>query len=181
MLYLILPLLFSYFGIIAIKGDLQVFVPIFFTQYLIKRFVIDLLENRHKSSTWSKIYELIQAPLLIGPIIKETLGFGSTKFEVTPKGKKSEKTKVDYKMFFYHLVLLLLSIFGIVLAVYKSRFTGLQLYIIPLLWLSFNTLYLFVTFIFDLRKTRVYKEFVPNKAQKYGFKSYLGIFSKGEK
>ncbi len=181
MLYLILPLLFSYFGIIAIKGDLQVFVPIFFTQYLIKRFVIDLLENRHKSSTWSKIYELIQAPLLIGPIIKETLGFGSTKFEVTPKGKKSEKTKVDYKMFFYHLVLLLLSIFGIVLAVYKSRFTGLQLYIIPLLWLSFNTLYLFVTFIFDLRKTRVYKEFVPNKAQKYGFKSYLGIFSKWEK
>ncbi|MBO7664557.1 hypothetical protein J6S46_01725, partial [Candidatus Saccharibacteria bacterium] len=156
-------------------------VPIFFTQYLIKRFVIDLLENRHKSSTWSKIYELIQAPLLIGPIIKETLGFGSTKFEVTPKGKKTQKSKADFKMFFYHLVLLILSVFGIGLAIYKSQFTGLSLYIIPLLWLSFNTLYLFVTFIFDLRKTRTYKKFVPNEAQKYGLKSYFGIFSRGEK
>ena len=84
-------------------------------------------------------------------------------------------------MFFYHLVLLILSVFGIGLAIYKSQFTGLSLYIIPLLWLSFNTLYLFVTFIFDLRKTRTYKKFVPNEAQKYGLKSYFGIFRRGEK
>lgn len=175
MLYLLLPLLFAYFGIIAIKGDLTVFVPIFFTQYFIKRFVIDLLENGHKSSTWSKIYELIQAPLMIGPIIKETLGFGSTKFEVTPKGKKVKRTKTDNKLLASHAVLLALSILGIVLAAYKSGILGIELYIIPLIWLVFNTFYLIAALIFDLRKSRVNKDFVPNQFKKYGIKSYLGI------
>ena len=112
---------------------------------------------------------------MIGPIIKETLGFGSTKFEVTPKGKKVKRTKTDNKLLASHAVLLALSILGIVLAAYKSGILGIELYIIPLIWLIFNTFYLIAALIFDLRKSRVNKDFVPNQFKKYGIKSYLGI------
>ncbi len=181
MLYLLLPLLFAYFGVIAIQGDLAVFVPIFFGQYFLKRFVIDLMENGHKSSTWSKIYELIQAPLLLWPIIKETLGFGSTKFEVTPKGKEGKKGVVDRKLLFYHLLLLVLSIAGIALSFYKASVLSIELYIIPIVWLFANTFYMLVVVLFDLRRSRRYKKFVPNQFTRYGVKSYLGIFRRNEK
>ena len=181
MLYLLLPLLFVFFNIIAIQGNLVVFASIFFTQYFIKRFVIDLLENGHKSSTWSKIYELIQAPLMVGPIIKEVLGFGSTKFEVTKKGSNNEKNVVDGKLLASHLVLLSLSLFGIGLAFYKANILGIERYIIPLIWLFANTLYMLAAVIFDVRNNKKYKKFTPNRVEKYHLLAFFDILGRSDK
>ena len=181
MLYMLLPLLFAYFSIIAIQGEIVVFVSIFAAQYVLKRFVIDWLEGRYKSSTWMKIYELIQAPFLAGVILKELVGFADKKFEVTKKGAaKAKRGMADFKMFATHLALFGLNIGGIVLAVYKAQFLEMEAYIIPIVWMAVNTAYLSVILLFDVRRARHYKHFKPNAREKYGPSSYLGLFWRGK-
>ena len=182
LVYLALPLLFAFFGIIIIRCDLAVFVTIFYIQYFVKRFAIDLLEGRSRSSTWNKIYELIVAPLLVGGVIKELFGFGNTKFDVTPKGKnKIKKSHAQAKLLFSHTLLLLLSIGGIVLAFYKANIVRSEIYIMPLVWLFINCGYLLIAILFDLRSGRVAKDFKPNGVKKYGIKSYFYILVRGKK
>ena len=180
--YLILPLLFAFFGIIIIRCDIAIFITIFFIQYFVKRFAIDLLENRSRSSTWNKIYELILSPLLFIGVIKEVFGFGNTKFYVTPKGKnKIKKKHVQARLFFSHTLLLLLTIGGIVLAFYKASIVQSEVYIMPLVWLFINAIYLLIAIIFDFRTGRVAKDFKPNGVKKYGLKSYFAIFIRSKK
>ena len=181
--YLILPLLFAFFGIIIIRCDLAIFVTIFFIQYFVKRFAIDLLEGRSRSSTWNKIYELILSPLLVVGVLKEVFGVGNTKFDVTPKGKnKIKKSHVKAKLLTAHIVLLLLSIAGIVVAFYKANIVRSEVYIMPLVWLFVNSAYLLIAILFDLRSGRVPNDFKPNKVKKYGILSYFYILRrKGKK
>ncbi len=182
LVYLALPLLFAFFGIIIIRCDLAVFVTIFFIQYFVKRFAIDLLEGRSRSSTWNKIYELILSPLLVVGVVKEVFGFGNTKFDVTPKGKnKIKKSHAQAKLLFSHTLLLLLSIGGIVLAFYKASIVQSEIYIMPLVWLFINAIYLLIAIIFDFRTGRVAKDFKPNGVKKYGFKSYFAMLFRSKK
>ncbi len=176
LLYMILPLLFTFFGIIAIQGDLIVFTIIFLIQFLLRRFLIDPLEGSYSSATWTKIFELILAPFMAPVILKELIGFSSKKFVVTPKGKTAKKSHADLILLFVHLLLFAANIFGIVTAYNRIQNENLSIFIIPLVWMSINTLYLFIALIFDLRRNKQYKKFKPNANQKYRLKSYLGFF-----
>lgn len=177
MLYLIIPLLFSLFGIIVINFNL-IFIDLFFSQYLLKRIALDLLEDNKRSSTWQKIYEIILAPIMVKEILKELFGFGSTKFEVTSKNKATIKmTKTNKKLLCYHLTFLVFSIIGLGLSVYKSYLLGVAIYIFPMAWIISNIFYLSVAIIFDLSiNPPKYNNFIPNKVNSYGFKSIINIF-----
>ena len=179
MLYMLLPLLFAFFGIIAIQGDLLVFSIIFFTQYLLKRFVIDWLERGYKSSTWSKIYEIIQAPYMALVVLGELIGISIKKFSVTPKGAANKKAKRSIKLLICHLVLLGLNAAGIYVAALRVQESGINLYLIPIIWMGINSFYLLFALLFDFRKSRDYKGFKPNSVKNYGFKSYLGLIKRG--
>ena len=187
MLYMLLPLLFAFFGIIAIQGDLLTISIIFFTQYLLKRFVIDWLERGYKSSTWSKIYEIIQAPYMAMVILGELIGISIKKFSVTPKGNSNQKrggdankkAKRSIKLLICHLVLLGLNAAGIVVAAMRAQDAGIYLYVIPIVWMGINSFYLLFALLFDIRGSRNYKAFRPNSVKHYGFKSYFGLFKRG--
>lgn len=178
LIFLAVPLLFVFFNVIIIHANLAIFLAIFLTQYILKRFVIDLMEDCHKSSTWTKIYEFIQAPIMAGAILKETFGFSSTKFDVTPKGQKAQKNKTDYKLLFLHLILLIITIVGIGFSVYKSITVNFEVYIVPTIWLAINAIYLLIALIFSLRSNKSYKNFTPNQASKYKLKSYLELIKR---
>ncbi len=177
-IFLIVPLLFSLFGIITIGGSLLLFSCFFFAQYLVKRIALDLLEGKRRSSTWNKIYEIILAPIMSFEVLKELFGFGSTKFEVTPKEKWSTKmSKTNKKLVKYHLGFLILTGLGIGLSIYKITLTSMTTYFFPLLWLIVNFFYLVVALIFDFSVKPIYYEhFVPNNTYKYSFKSILFLF-----
>ena len=178
MLYLILPLLFAFFDIIAIKGDLITFIVVFFAQYLLKRFVVDWLEGSHKSSTWTKIYELVQAPYLAVAVFKELIGLSSKKFVVTAKGKSKKKnTWIDVIMFAVHMALLCANGLGIAYVVLRSQALGLRLFAIPLVWMAVNMFYLLLAIIFDLSPSRRHRsDFKPNQFEKYSWRAFAGIF-----
>lgn len=178
MLYMIAPLLFSIFGIIIVDCDLKTFISIWLPTYLLKRFVIDMSEQNKRSSTWNKIYETVLTPVLAKEVLKEFLGFGNTKFEVTPKYSTSKKmTKTHKKLFASHLLLLILSIAGLVMSALKIYSQGFTIYIFSLIWLISNIFYLSTAIIFDLRnRNSGTKNFIPNKIKKYELFSSLSIF-----
>lgn len=177
-MFLVLPLLFVFFNVITVHGNLATFLTIFLIQYILKRFIIDFMENCHKSSTWTKIYEFIQAPFMAGAVLKETFGMSNKKFDVTPKGKKSKKTATDYKLLFRHIILLVLTLVGTGFSIYKLNTISSEIYIVPTVWLAINSIYLLVAIIFDLRNNKSYKKFTPNEVSKYHLKSYFELIKR---
>ena len=182
MFFMALPLIYIFFHVIAIEGDLRVFLPLFFTQYLLKRFVVDWVDGSRKSSTWMKIYELIQAPYLMFVVLLELIGISRKKFAVTKKGKAAagKKTLADGMLFLAHWLLIMLNGLGVAVAIYKLKYERLELYIIPIIWISINILYLFAVVIFDLRKSRTPKNFKPGERQKYSVLAMLGVIWRGK-
>lgn len=182
MLYMIAPLLFSIFGIIIVDCDLKTFIAIWLPTYLLKRFVIDISEHNKRSATWNKIYETILTPALCKEVLKEFFGFGSTKFEVTPKyGASKNMTNTHKKLFLSHLILLALSIVGFIMSIFKIYSQGITVYIISFIWLISNIYYLTASIIFDLSKKnnkKIAEKFQPNEIKKYGRLSSLLIFFK---
>lgn len=168
-MYLIAPLLFSLFGLIIVDCDLKTFIAIWLPTYLIKRFAIDVLEGKRRSSTWTKIYETILAPVMCKEVIKELIGLGNTKFEVTPKTKWSKKmTKTNKGLLISHCIFLILSIVAAVMSGIKAYEESVIIYILPLVWLCSNIFYLLISVLFDLRvKPIYYDKFSPNKIKKY--------------
>ena len=178
MIYLLTPLLFSLFGLIIVDCDLTTFIAIWLPGYILKRYFLDFLEGNKRSSTWNKIYETTMAPIMWKAVLKEFIGFGSTKFEVTPKYNTTYKmTKTNFKLLLSHLLLLGLSIAGLVMCLIRLKYVGLTVYILSLVWLISNIFYLSVAVIFDLRfKPIAYKNFKPNKVKRYGYSTIPLIF-----
>lgn len=182
MFFMALPLIYVFFHVIAIEGDLRIFLTLFFAQYLLKRFVVDWLEGGRKSATWMKIFELIQAPYLMLVVLLELIGISRKKFVVTKKGKDAagKKSSADGMLFLAHWLLIMLNGLGLAVAIFKVMHESLELYIIPIIWIAINILYLFVAVIFDLRKSRTPKNFKPDACQKFGFGSLFGIIWRGK-
>ena len=164
--YLLVPLLFSIFNIRVIECEVVTFLIIFFIQYILKRFIIDKVEDNKVSSTWNRIYEIILSPIIAFESLKELLGFGNIKFEVTSKEKNNmSKSKNNILLYFSHLVLLLLTIVGIVLSAYKGYNLGINIYYIPLFWLCTNLIYLVIALIFDNSSKLLEEKYI--KTNKY--------------
>lgn len=174
--YMALPLLYVVFGVIAIEGDLKIFIPLFLTQYFLKRFAIDWTEGNYKSATWMKIYELILAPYLSIVVLGELVGISSKKFVVTKKGKNDSKTMADGLLFLAHWMLLMVNGLGLALAIYKIVHDGVELFIIPAVWIAISVLYMLAVLIFDVRKNYIPKKFKPNSVEKYKIGAFSGLF-----
>lgn len=178
MVYLLTPLLFSIFGVIIVDCNLTTFISIWLPTYILKRFTLDIFEGNKRSSTWNKIYETILTPVLCKEVLKEFLGFGNTKFEVTPKSSQNLKmSKTNKQLLISHLVLLILNILGLIMCLFRIKTSGITVYILSLLWIISNIFYLTISVIFDSRvKCTASANFIPNKISVYKKLSVLGIF-----
>lgn len=178
MVYLLAPLLFSIFGIIIVDCNLYAFIAFWLPNYILKRFLLDIFEKNYRSSTWNKIYEIILTPPLFINVLKEFLGFGNNKFDVTSKNISSSK-KINKKLFISHSILWLLNVLGLVLCFVRG-FENITIYAFSILWTLSNIFYLTIALIFDLgiKIKNNKKIFIPNKIKKYNKFSILSIFFK---
>lgn len=177
-IYLLAPLLFSIFGIIIIDCNLTTFLSIWLPGYLLKRYSLDLLEGKKRSSTWNKIYETIQTPILAFPVLKEFIGFKNTNFDVTPKNTSTYQMETsNKKVLVWHLTLLILNIIGFAMCFATIYDNNIYNYILSFVWTLSNIFYLAVATIFDLKyKKYNFKNFIPNKIKKFKTTSIFGIF-----
>ena len=174
--YLLIPLLFSFFDIRIIQSNIYLFIILFFIQYIIKRYIIDLVENRKVSSTWNRIYEIILSPIIFFESIKELLGFGNLKFEVT--SKNSSKKTYPYRSlltYIIHLLLSILTLLGIIVSYYKGVLIGFKEYLLPLFWLTTNLIYLSIALIFDC-SNKVPIKINQKNTKKYSFFAPILLF-----
>ena len=178
--YLLVPLLFSIFDKRIIQGQVYIFLTLFFIQYILKRFIIDRLEQKRTSSAWNRIYETILAPMISFESIRELIGLGNKKFDVTSK-KAVTKKKTGRVLLLYicHLILFLLTLSGIIFSVYKCFLLGSKHFIIPLFWLGSNLIYLGIALIFDCSiQTSQIDQDKDNDASKYQYFSISSIFTR---
>lgn len=178
LIFLLAPLLFSIFGIIIVDCDLPVFISVWLPGYLLKRFCLDFIENKKRSSTWNKIYETILTPVLAFKVLAEFIGLKKKRFEVTNKSISSySMSNSNKRVFAFHLVLFILNIIGFAMCFARIYDTNIYNYILSFVWTLSNIFYLFVAIIFDIKfKKYNYKNFTPNKIQKYRSISIFSIF-----
>ena len=177
-IYLIAPLLFSIFGIIIVDCNLLTFISIWLPGYLLKRYSLDIIENKKRSSTWNKIYETIQTPTLAFKVFKEFIGFKNNNFDVTPKGNSNYfMDKSNKNTLIFHLIFLILNITGFIMCFTRIYDENIFNYILSFVWTISNIFYLLIAIKFDLNyKKYNYKNFEPNKIKKYKLSSILLLF-----
>ena len=173
-LYLLIPLLYTFFDIPIIQGNFIFFSILFFIQYFLKRYVIDFLENRKVSSTWNRIYEVVLSPLLFFDTIFEIIGFHKKQFEVTLKNKQLKNTYQYYFVVISHIFLFILNLMGFYVSYQKGYLYGFLSFLIPLFWLGSNCIYLLFALIFDFSQSTFDSHEIHSSYQ-YSFLSFYWI------
>ena len=177
-IYLLIPLLYSFFNIKIIQGNLLWFVILFLIQYTLKRFVIDMLEERKVSSTWNRIYEIILSPVIFLESMLEVIGISKKEFDVTLKKKKHKKIYKYYYLVISHIILFILNVIGLYISYDKAMsYEGIN-YIIPIFWLGTNSIYLLFTIIFDFSSYNDSLFEDNNISDKYSIKSTFLLIKK---
>ncbi len=176
--YILIPLLYSILNIKIMQSNIYLFLSFFFVQYILKRFIVDLVEKNQISSTWNRIYEIVLTPIICFESIKELIGLGNLKFEVTNKTK--EKKKINTRSiitYMVHLLLFSLTMFGIYVSFYRGTISGFENYIVPIFWLSINLIYLTIALLFDTSSIKK-EEIKDKKTNKYSIFSTLILLYK---
>lgn len=151
-LYLLIPLLYCFWGVRIIQGDLVLFCVFFLIQYALKRFAIDLLESREVSATWNRIYEIVLSPAILVASLLEIFGLSKKKFEVTNKQKDQRESYMFYLLVVCHIMLLALNITGLFTSIAKGIEGQFTEWIIPIFWLATNSIFLLFAAFFDLSR-----------------------------
>ncbi|MBR1802919.1 MAG: glycosyltransferase [Clostridia bacterium] len=147
--FLLLPILYSFFGIVLIKANLLNFLVLWFPQYILKRLYIDKVYHNKRSSTWNKLYQIILSPVLAKEAILELIGIRKKKFEVSSKTKKGvQNKKYQIELATTHTILLFLNIVGYFISLFRIKY--FSYYILTLVWNISNMGYLILALIFDL-------------------------------
>ena len=176
MFYLLVPLLFCLLNIKLINGSITIFLSLFIVQYLLKRFVIDIIEKNNMYSTWNRIYEIILFPVIFMEVFKELFFKREKKFDVTIKNK-IVISKIDFSLLFFHFAFLVVSLFGFIVALFKGYLFGFEYYIVSIFWLIINVFYLIIAIIFDLSlKNSFNMKKVNDKKCSYNLFSIFLIF-----
>ena len=176
-LYLFIPLLFPIFGVKMIRNNIYVFIVLFFTQYIMKRFVNDIAENRQNSAAWNRIYETILFPTIALDLFREVFNVGSKHFEVSPKHKeKNSMSRRNIYLLIVHTFFFLVTLYALIICITKAFNERLDYYLIPMFWLASNLIYLSFALIFDLSLKEVEDiNVMDQRVETYSIKNYFTL------
>lgn len=174
---MIIPLLFPLFGVKMIRGNVGIFIGLFFIQFIFKRFIVDLVEKREISSTWNRIYETILFPTIALDLFREIFNVGSKKFEVSPKRKeKNSMSSRNIYLLTVHGILFLVTFITFLICLKQAFNNRIDYYVIPIFWLASNLIYLTSALVFDLSlKETEDVDVTCNSTNKYLIFNFLTI------
>lgn len=142
MIYIVAPLLYIIFGIVILDASaiqlMQFWIPSFIASLL----SFKLFSNKRRSLRWDHVYQVAIAPYLFLSASKELLFKSKTKFYVVPKGQKTEKGEFSWELALPHVLLLMITIIGWILAllnIMQSKEKGVGLLLIFTAWSIYNS------------------------------------------
>ncbi|MBR3585182.1 MAG: glycosyltransferase [Oscillospiraceae bacterium] len=90
LIYLLAPLLYSFFGIAVMRCDVRSAAIWWLPMFGLTVIGIPLLSKRTRTLGWSMFYETCLTPFLLVPVLRESLGIHKKTFHVTDKSGKSD-------------------------------------------------------------------------------------------
>lgn len=107
--FLLMPLVYAFFGVIPIRATPEEIVYFFLPYYLTQLTVFSWLNYRSRSAILSGIYGLVLAFPLALTVIQVMLHPFSKGFKVTPKGTKSDRFSFNWKLAIPLIILFILT------------------------------------------------------------------------
>jgi cellulose synthase (UDP-forming) len=96
--FLLMPLAYSFLGVIPIRGTTAELMYFFLPYYLVQLTVFSWLNNRSRSAILSDIYTLVLTLPLALTVIQVMLNPFKKGFKVTPKGTKSDRFYFNWRL-----------------------------------------------------------------------------------
>ncbi len=149
--YIISPIAFTVFGIRVIHASLSEILLFFIPSYIFTVWSVRTLSGNLRNPRWTNIYETITFPSLMSGVLMESVGISQNKFSVTSKEKHARNDRQ------FHLrkalpfcLYIFLSLVGIMnIFIYMPQYTTWN-FVVLLLWLVVNMLYLIMALFFVL-------------------------------
>ncbi|BED92267.1 MAG: glycosyltransferase [Candidatus Improbicoccus pseudotrichonymphae] len=162
-LYLIVPILFSLFGVISAKCDIWQSLVFWLPMIIITSVSLRILSKNTRTFHQTRIYETTLSPVLIIPVICEFLGISNNEFVITEKKMAQDSIFYKIKFILPNLILSIFTVIGI-----KNCFKCIILngdfnQFIPIFWLILNLYFLSVSMFFAFGRTE------KNKRKRFSF------------
>ncbi|MEG4245254.1 glycosyltransferase [Microcoleus sp. MON2_D6] len=97
-LYLLIPLAYSFFGIIPLRASARELLYFFLPYYLVQLTVFSWLNRRSGSALLSDIYSFVQCIPLAVTVVSSMLNPFGKGFQVTPKGMASDRFRFNWNL-----------------------------------------------------------------------------------
>jgi len=107
--FLLVPLAYSFFGVIPIRASTAEILYFFLPYYLVQLSVFSWLNHRSRSALLSDIYSLVLCFPLAVTVIRVMLNPFSQGFKVTPKGTSSDRFSYNWSLALPLLILFIAS------------------------------------------------------------------------
>jgi cellulose synthase (UDP-forming) len=107
--YLLIPLTYSFLGVIPVRAKAEELLYFFLPYYLINLIVFSWLNDRSRSALLSDIYSLVLAFPLALTVIQVMLNPFSKGFKVTPKGTSSDRYSFNWNLALPLIILFILT------------------------------------------------------------------------
>jgi len=111
--YLLVPLAYTFLGIVPVKASGAEFVYFFLPFYVLHLSVFSWLSYRSRSALMSNVYSFVIALPLAMTIIQVLLAPFGTGFKVTPKGTSRDRFRFNWNLAFPLLVLFSVTALGL--------------------------------------------------------------------
>ncbi|MDX2242879.1 MAG: glycosyltransferase [Leptolyngbyaceae cyanobacterium bins.302] len=111
--YLVVPLAYSFFGIIPLKTSGAEFIYFFLPFYILHLSVFSWLTYRSRSALMSNVYSFVIALPLAMTIIQILLAPFGQGFKVTPKGTSRDRFRFNWNLALPLLVLFAVTVMGL--------------------------------------------------------------------
>jgi len=112
-LYLLIPLAYSFFGIIPLRASARELLYFFLPYYLVQLTVFSWLNRRSGSALLSDIYSFVQCIPLAVTVVSSMLNPFGKGFQVTPKGIASDRFRFNWNLGWHLIVLFAATAFSL--------------------------------------------------------------------
>lgn len=148
-IYILSPILYAVFGVMAVKVDMWGILLIWLPSYLIYNRALRMMSGKVRDQKWSNIVDTILSPYMILPILAETFGIRMKKFVVTNKEKTvSRSAKLIYAV--PHIILLAATLLGTYFSIKQMVSDRSLLGLVVLFWLLMDAYFLIMSVFFLL-------------------------------
>ncbi len=114
LIYILSPLLYGAFAVPVFKCNWMELLVFWLPMFIMQDICLRVNSRNTISTKWSGIYETSVMPLMLIPVLKETLGLSLSAFKVTDKSGKSGLRQRDMRAMWPFIILVVLSVTAVI-------------------------------------------------------------------